>query len=42
MNTLSSNHDDLISFEMIEDEDGIWYVELNGNVEPCSNSRILY
>jgi hypothetical protein len=42
MNTLSSNHDDLISFEMIEDEDGIWYVELNGNVEPCSNYRIQY
>ena len=42
MNTLSSNHDDLISFEMLEDEDGIGTVSLNGKVEPCSNSRILY
>lgn len=42
MKSLSSNHDELISYEMTKDENGFWYVEVNGRHQPCSNSRYIY
>ena len=42
MKTLSSNRDELISFEMTKDENGVWVVEVNGLDQPCSNSHYIY
>ena len=42
MKTLSSNRDELSSFEMTKDENGVWYVEVNGINYPCSNIHNIY